>query len=243
MRNDSGNPPALEATQRIVMREGELAAIDLPIDIYTFDSPTVVQIATAPLTPTDDNIWKGTRATFLAIDNNTLDGVRVTRLTANGRVIEIVVIDDDGLSLTASPTSISEGGGIVQLTVTRPAIDLQLPLVVQIETSDRTRLNVPASVTIPAGQTSLTFIAMPSITLVRAIPISYASPQLRLAWVPVLYRFVSSTTKVCSFPFLRPSFGAGRCDDRYYLAHGRLGAPLVVTLPNDRRIELPCRRN
>ncbi len=86
--------------------------------------------------------------------------MRVTRLTANGRVIEIVVIDDDGLSLTASPTSISEGGGIVQLTVTRPAIDLQLPLVVQIETSDRTRLNVPASVTIPAGQTSLTFIAM-----------------------------------------------------------------------------------
>ncbi len=72
LRNDSGNLPALEATQRIVMREGELAAIDLPIDIYTFDSPTVVQIATAPLTPTDDNIWKGTRATFLAIDNKRL---------------------------------------------------------------------------------------------------------------------------------------------------------------------------
>ncbi len=76
--------------------------------------------------------------------------MRIVRLTYNTRVVEIVVLDDEGIGLTVDQTHISEAGGLATFTVTRPAIDLQAPLVVQIDSSNRARLVVPASVNHPS---------------------------------------------------------------------------------------------
>ncbi len=51
----------------------------------------------------------------------------------------------------------SENGGQAQATVSRSNTDLSLPLSVNVTSSDLTEASVPASVTIPAGQASITF--------------------------------------------------------------------------------------
>ena len=63
----------------------------------------------------------------------------------------------DTLSVTVSPTSISENGGGATGTVTRNSADLTSPLVVTLTSNDTSEATVPASVTIPAGNASATF--------------------------------------------------------------------------------------
>ncbi len=73
------------------------------------------------------------------------------------------VIDDDEptLSLWASRLSVGEGAGAaaVEFTVHRNVIDLSEPLTVELASGDTDELILPASVTIPAGATSVTFTA------------------------------------------------------------------------------------
>ena len=67
------------------------------------------------------------------------------------------VTDHETLSLAFSATSISENGGSTQATLTRSNTDIANSLVVQLTSSDTTEATVPATVTIPAGQASVTF--------------------------------------------------------------------------------------
>ena len=72
----------------------------------------------------------------------------------------IAVTDDDTLALTLalSPISISESGGNSTGTVTRNNGDLSSSLIVAVSSSDTSEAAVPATVTIPVGQTSATFV-------------------------------------------------------------------------------------
>ena len=69
------------------------------------------------------------------------------------------IIDDDilTLSLTIIPISISENGGTATGTISRNDGNLSLPLTVSLFSSDPSEATVPTTVTIPAGQTSVTF--------------------------------------------------------------------------------------
>lgn len=73
--------------------------------------------------------------------------------------VSVLNLDNDvlTLSLTITPTSISENGGTATGTVSRNDGNLSLPLTVSLLSSDTTEASVPTTVTIPAGQTSVTF--------------------------------------------------------------------------------------
>lgn len=60
------------------------------------------------------------------------------------------------LSLTISPSSISELGGVATGTITRQ-LDLTSDVTVLLSSSDTSEATVPASITIPANQASATF--------------------------------------------------------------------------------------
>ncbi len=83
----------------------------------------------------------------------------MTTLRYNNRTVQIVVLDNEALNLTADTQTISEAGGVVNLTVSRPGVDLAAALPVQVSVSHPSRLRVPNSVVIPAGQASVTFQA------------------------------------------------------------------------------------
>ncbi len=96
------------------------------------------------------------------VDNAALDGTQSATINATAVNFApasgtIAVQDNETATLTVSaPSSTTEGAGTVQGTVSvssAPASDVA----VTMTSSDATALTVPATVTIPAGQTSATF--------------------------------------------------------------------------------------
>ncbi len=157
-RNDGGTVDALVSTQLIAIREGEVAAIDVPGNNFALDQQSFVQLASA--NTFHDGIPGGfVRLTLRAVPNSTIDGPRVTRLLVNGRPIEIVVLDGDALGLSVDSDVINEAGGQATFTVARPSADTSSALTVSLTSSKPARLPVPESVVIPAGQSSITFTA------------------------------------------------------------------------------------
>lgn len=85
--------------------------------------------------------------------------------TAGGRysigdyelTVQAVPEDNLTLSLSISPTTISENGGTAIGTLTRNSANISAALVVSLDNSDTTEATVPASVTIPANESSATF--------------------------------------------------------------------------------------
>jgi hypothetical protein len=71
--------------------------------------------------------------------------------------VTILSIEVPTLSLTIDPTTIAEAGGTATATVSRDAKDSTSALTVTLGSNDFTQATVPASVEIPAGQTSATF--------------------------------------------------------------------------------------
>ena len=68
-----------------------------------------------------------------------------------------VTDDEGGLILSLSGDVLSEHGGTVLGTISRIAADTSQPLVVNVVSSDVTAATVPATVTIPVGQTTAVF--------------------------------------------------------------------------------------
>jgi len=96
------------------------------------------------------------------VDNAVLDGTQVITVTATAtsftpaaRAISIQDDETATLSVTA-PATVSEGIGSVQGTVSVSGAPTA-PISVTMSSSDTTAIRVPATVTIPAGQTSVTF--------------------------------------------------------------------------------------
>lgn len=157
-RNDHGMVNAIVDTTVIAIREGEVAALDVPGNSAGLDPQSFVQMAATSIS--SKNYFGGfVRLTLRAIPNETRDGPRVTRLMANGRAIDIVVLDGDALSLSLDSPVVSEAGGQVTYTVTRPANNTSSDLTVRLTSSKPLRLPVPESVVIPAGQSSVSFTA------------------------------------------------------------------------------------
>ena len=68
-----------------------------------------------------------------------------------------VADDDPELTLSISPTTFSENGGTATATLTRTNLQIGSDLVVTLTSNDTTEATVPTTVTIPAGQASVTF--------------------------------------------------------------------------------------
>lgn len=101
--------------------------------------------------------------TVTAIDDLIFDGDQSVTITAaaqgfSNAIASIVVTDDEQLvlALSLAASSISENNGTTTGTVTRTGPTTG-SLVVALTSSDTTEAIVPASVTIPAGSTGITF--------------------------------------------------------------------------------------
>lgn len=102
-----------------------------------------------------------------ALDDTILDGtqtasVSVSSVDAIGYLLgadSVLVTDQETLTFTISGTTVSEAAGAAALTgtLTRMNSDLSAPFTVSVTSSDTTELTVPATVTIPANQSSVTF--------------------------------------------------------------------------------------
>jgi hypothetical protein len=114
-----------------------------------------------------------TSATFnlSIVDDALLDGSQNAQITATAAgyalATRFITVNDNELSsftLTA-PTTAAEGAAGIPCTVSMPAAPVG-NIVVNLTSSDVTALTVPATVTIPAGQTSVSFnAAAPDNTL------------------------------------------------------------------------------
>ena len=100
--------------------------------------------------------------TISAVDDTLIDGTQsvTVRATSSGyfegnRVLDVT--DNETLAVTIDTTSISEQAGFATGTVSRSNTDLDQTITVQLSSSDTSEATVPASVTIPAGQSSVTF--------------------------------------------------------------------------------------
>lgn len=100
--------------------------------------------------------------TIAAVDDTLLDGIQTVNISftsagysSNAQTLSIT--DAERLTLTISPLTISERGGVATGNVTRSNTDNSQPLTVNLSNSDATEASIPVSVTIPAGQSSAPF--------------------------------------------------------------------------------------
>jgi len=101
-----------------------------------------------------------------AIDNTLLDGTQISGILASGNAPgyefgsdTVEVLDRELLTFTINAATVSEAAGAAALTgtLTRFNTDINLPFTVSVSSSNTGKLTVPATVTIPASQTSVTF--------------------------------------------------------------------------------------
>ncbi|GAB5442847.1 MAG: hypothetical protein Fues2KO_31960 [Fuerstiella sp.] len=102
--------------------------------------------------------------TIQAVDDAIVDGTQTVTLSAaadgySAAATSIDIVDDDQatLTVTVAASEISENSGSTTATITRNT-DPTGELHVTITNSDTTELTVPASVTVPSGQSSATFV-------------------------------------------------------------------------------------
>lgn len=100
-----------------------------------------------------------------AIDDSAVDGAQVVEITASATghtsgSDTVTVTDDDGesLQLSINPASVSETAGTTAATGTiSRSTDPTSALIVTLSSSDTSAATVQATVTIPAGETAVTF--------------------------------------------------------------------------------------
>ena len=105
-------------------------------------------------------------ATFAinAVDDALLDGPQHVTILATATGYEggsavVQVTDQETLTVSMTPASVAEnaGAGAATGTVTRSNTDLAQALIVSLSSNDASEATVPATVTIPAGQSSAQF--------------------------------------------------------------------------------------
>ena len=99
-----------------------------------------------------------------AVDDTLLDGsqdvtIDVTTNGYFGDAKEIVVTDHETINLSVDLSTITESDGpaAALATVTRSNSDNDSPLLVTLANSDSSEIEIPSSITIPAGDASITF--------------------------------------------------------------------------------------
>lgn len=161
--NESGSAGVATGT---VTRTGSLDA-DLNIIVSSTDI-SEVSVSVNPLSPGDTltvRIPAGERSASFAVNavqDTLVDGDQIAFLEARVRCYtpvtraEVTVRDDDLPSLFfASAVTVNEGG-TTTVTLLRNSVN-SASLTVALQSTDRTEVTVPASVTIPAGRDRVTF--------------------------------------------------------------------------------------
>lgn len=177
MSEDQG-PGALTG---ILTRRGPDLSQDVFVQLASSD-PSRVHVPVAVLIPAGQAT---TTFPIDAVDNTVLDATPNIRISAFASGVGfsedfVTVSDQEALAVTIAAATIPEVGGTTTGTVTRTNTDTASPLVVALASSDTSEATVPATVTIPANQQSVTF----TITAVddaifdgtRSVVISAASP-------------------------------------------------------------------
>lgn len=122
-----------------------------------FDIPATVTIPANSATAT----VQGTPVNNATDDGNATITVTASATGLTSDDVTVTVTDDDAatLSLTASPTSVAENAGAnaITFTLSRNSGDVSQPLTVNLSSAATSRLTVPATATILAGQSSVTF--------------------------------------------------------------------------------------
>ncbi len=120
--------------------------------------------ATVPASVTISAGAASANFTITGVDDALSDRTQSVLITATGTGFVgtsagIDVLDDEPvLTLTLANDLLAENGGTVTGTVTRSALNLSAPLVVNLVSSDTSEAIVPATVTIPANQSSAEFV-------------------------------------------------------------------------------------
>lgn len=139
------------------------ANITQPLVVNLASSDTTE--ANVPLTVTIPANQTSVTFTITGVDDAIVDGTQSVTITATATgltsaTLPVQVTDNDlaaALTLSSSASSISELNGTTVGTVTRTNANLTQPLVVSLASSDTSEATVPATVTIPANQMSVTF--------------------------------------------------------------------------------------
>ena len=132
----------------------DLASVGAPGKI---DFPSSVTI---PANQAEVYLW------IDAVDNDLLDGPQIATIQTSATTPgisfgedSVLVLDQERLTFTVSPAKVSEaaGGAASTGTLTRWNTDISAALTVDVSSSDESELIVPMTVTIPAGDSTVTF--------------------------------------------------------------------------------------
>ena len=131
---------------------------DVTVSLVSSDDKTVTVPSTVIIPAGNTN------ATFnlTVLNDSLLNGTRSVTITGsasgcNAQNDTMIVTDDESAILNVSlPASIKEGASAASGTVTMSA-SAGADVVISLATSDPTRATVPATVTMPSGQTAVTF--------------------------------------------------------------------------------------
>ncbi len=144
----------------ILTRRGPDLSSDLYVQLFGVD-PSRVDLPNTVLIPAGQST-----VTFPigAIDNNILDSIPTYIIIAQTQVSPLFQVeayihvnDRETLAVTINDATIPEVGGTTTATVTRSNSNALSPLVVTLTSSDTSEATVPATVTIPADQQSVSF--------------------------------------------------------------------------------------
>jgi len=145
-----------------VSRQG-IGAVDLAteliVNLVAGAGLTVPATVTIPAGLNEQTFFVG------IVDNNLLDGNRTSSLSASKNLYEsaslgVTITDYEAVTITLNKSSFLENAGSKAAIATVRRTDtgnLGQSLLATLESSDATELRVPASVTIPAGQSSVEF--------------------------------------------------------------------------------------
>jgi hypothetical protein len=191
--------PSLVA-QTVSLSSSNAAALQVPATIAI---PRGAISANVPLTVTDDTI----------IDGDQTVQVSATLPGWTSAVADVVVVDNEARSLMVStPASFRESDspkvGSVSLAGT-----IATDLVISLASSDTTEITVPASVTIPAGQTTAAFVITVQDDQVGDGPQPFTVTASALT-------FVSGTAS-----------GTVRDNDAHHFTFAPIGSPLIRNGP------------
>ena len=130
----------------------------LTVTLTSSDSSEVA----VPLTVTIPANQSSVNFVVTGVDDSLLDGSQSASIQASAAGYtsgsrSLTVSDAEQLAFTLSVSSISESGGSAVGTVTRSNLDISLPLTVSLTSDDTSEAGVPATVTIPANESSATF--------------------------------------------------------------------------------------
>ncbi|MFO1001132.1 MAG: Calx-beta domain-containing protein [Planctomycetaceae bacterium] len=171
--SENANTVGVQADGRIVVGGGAFISgqgTNLALARYnvngtldtTFDLDGKLVLAAQP------SVFEETRALAIQADGNiiALGGYQseffAFRVVAGQPFLQsgsapVQVTDYETLSLSISPTTIAENGGVATGTIVRSNTDVSSPLVVTLTNGDASEISIPTTVTIPAGQQSVTF--------------------------------------------------------------------------------------